>query len=173
MTGRLVALLAAAMLAGCAADRISGVPPPRQDAPTRFTKAGCAFTVETVDDLRGDDSLGALGLRPVSGEGFMRWFKQQLMELPGYGGAPPRTVLRVDVLKAYVQGLSTLKSANIVVRVRYVSAAKPEPTVKVYRGVEGTVNWANSESEAQAALQGAWADLRRQLAADLAASCRA
>ena len=112
----------------------------------------CAFTVETVDDLRGDDSLGALGLRPVSGEGFMRWFKQQLKELPGYGGAPPRTVLRVDVLKAYVQGLSTLKSANIVVRVRYVSAAKPEPTVKVYRGVEGTVNWANSESEAQAAV---------------------
>jgi hypothetical protein len=39
------------------------------------------------------------------------------------------------------------------------------------RRVENSTNWWNSEGEMQDAFDAALADLRRQLAADLAASC--
>jgi hypothetical protein len=41
----------------------------------------------------------------------------------------------------------------------------------VYRGSDGSINWASSESEVQAAFDSAMVDLKRQIAVDLSKQC--
>jgi hypothetical protein len=42
---------------------------------------------------------------------------------------------------------------------------------KTLRGVEGSTNWNSTESEVQAAFEGAWSDLRPQVEDQLRGAC--
>jgi hypothetical protein len=164
-------LATAAVLGGCAADRVSGIrPAAAAAAPVPGAGAGCRFNIEAIEDLREAEDLGSMGRTRVGGERFRAWFSDGISAIPGHSTQPARVKVRIEVAKAYIQALHTLKSANIVVKVR-VAGGQGAPTQKMYRGVNASVNWSSSESEVQEAFDGALADLRRQLGADLSAAC--
>jgi hypothetical protein len=127
----------------------------------------CLFSLEGLDDQRGRTDLGDIGRTRVEGEGFMEWFAAGLAALPGYTSGPSARRVRVVVLKAYVHGLGTLKSAQLVVRVHFLARLE----ARTYRGADATMNWSNSEGEIQSAFDRAWADLAEQIGKDLAARC--
>ena len=169
-----VVLGAAVTLAGCA-DRAVGIRPAAvavaaAAAPAAGAPSSCRFHVDAIDDQREGQDLGIMGPTRVSGEGFAAWFQKGIAAIPGHSLEPAPVRVRIAVAKAYIRGQSTLKSANIVVKVR-LTDAQGASTDKLYRGVENSTNWWNSEAEMQDAFDAALADLRRQLAADLAASC--
>jgi hypothetical protein len=168
------AAAACALAAGCAAERVAGVKPSTaQPARTPAAETGaCRFTVTAIDDRREQASLGSVGHTRVDGEGFTAWFANGIAAIPGYAGDGAPIELRVEVLKAYVQSLATLKSANLVVRVQVAAAGAP-PRVKTYRGVDGSTNWNSTENEIQAAFDAALANLKQQIGADLDGLCRA
>jgi hypothetical protein len=173
MRARLVLIATAALvLCGCAADRVSGVPPrtPVASAPASAA-APCTFSIESLKDERADDGLGSLGRTKVSGDGFMPWLNDRLAQLPGHVDQHGDVAVRIDLLKAYVQAIYSLKSANIVVRVEVAKAGGPAVSSKTLRGVEGSTNWNSTESEVQAAFEGAWSDLRPQVEDQLRGAC--
>ena len=162
--------LTAAVLSGCAADKVSGVRPAAASPAAAAAGAhACPFTVEAIDDKREAEDLGIMGRRRVGGENFASWFKSGVAAIPGHTAKPAPVKVHIEIVKAYIQGLDTLKSANLVVKMRMDDAKGT--TQKTYRGVDSSMNWWNSESEMQAAFDAALADLQRQLASDLAASC--
>jgi hypothetical protein len=165
--------LACSLLAGCAAERIAGMKPatPRAAAQTALQADGCRFTVKAIDDRREHASLGSLGRTQVGGEGFADWFASGIAAIPAYTSDEAPIALRIEVLKAYIQGLATLKSANLVVRVQVDVNGAPFQS-KTYRGVDGSINWANTESEIQAAFDSALAHLRLQMGTDLDGLCK-
>jgi hypothetical protein len=169
---RTLAALAAvcALLAGCAADRVQGLR--ASTAPQAAPAAGaCPFTIVAIDDRREEKGLGRLYRTRVDGEeSFPSWFADGLKATPGHAAQGAPVTLRVEVLRAYIHALSTMKSANLVVRVHMTT---PDGALrsKLYRGVDGSTNWSNSESEVQAAFDNAMIHLRQQLQRDLALTC--
>lgn len=164
---------ACALLVGCVADRVSGLrAPDARPVPTASGNAnGCPFTVKSIEDRRDDKSLGNIYHTKVAGEGFADWFANGLAAIPGHTTGESRTELRVEVLKAYITGLNTLKSANLVVRV-HATAAGGAPKVTTYRAVDGSINWSSTQNEVQEAFDRALSDLQRQLGEDLSRACK-
>ena len=163
-------------LLGCAADRVSGVNFSPSTAVGGMAHAGvlpsCQFSVRSINDQREHSSLGVVVFTRVDGEGFVQWFTQGISSIPGYSKDPARIDIGISLLKAHMISLSTYKSANIIVKV--------DPTVegqlsssKVYRGRDGSINWASSESEVQAAFNSAMNDLKQQIAEDISKQCKA
>jgi hypothetical protein len=164
---------ACALAAGCAAERVAGLnmPASRPSISVAAGAAACPFTVKSIEDRRDDKSLGQLIRTKVSGDRFDEWFANGLASIPGHTADGARVEVRVEVLKAYIHGLSTLKSANLVARVS-TSVDGGAPRVTTYRGVDGSTNWNSSESEVQEAFDRALNDLQRQIGADLSQSCK-
>lgn len=165
--------VAALALAGCAADHVAGVPrsAPRNSSPAGTFATACAFNLEAIEDRRETPELGHMGGTRVGGEGFARWFADAMATMPGYTRERTARTLKVIVLKAYIQGLATLKSAHLVVRVQSAQDGQSW-NPRVYRGADASMNWANTEAEIQEAFARALADLTAQIAADLQASCK-
>ncbi|MGM9488336.1 hypothetical protein [Ideonella sp. YS5] len=159
-------------LSACAADRVAGLrasaarPMPAASA---TTGAACAFAIRSVDDRREDKSLGKVVRTKVDGEGFATWLGDGLAAIPGHTSGAAPTTLQVEVLKAYIQSIGYLKSANLVVRVTTVDPAGQRQAT--FRGVNGSTNWNSSEAEIQEAFERALADLQQQVGADLASHC--
>ncbi|MDH6592765.1 hypothetical protein M2165_002654 [Variovorax sp. TBS-050B] len=167
------AALAALLLAsGCASDRVAGLRRPGAGAPQGATAAtpACAFSLGGIDDRRDAQSLGQMGRTHVDGAGFDEWLRNGIASMPGYtpDAAP---AIRITVLKAYVHGLLTLKSANLVVRVQFPPDAAGAAT-RTYRGFDDSMNWSSSESEIQQAFDAALHNLTVQIGADLNKRCR-
>ena len=172
----LVATLAVALLAGCSSP-IKGVVRSAPAAAVQAqaaasTPSRCRFQVAEVEDLRDEKHLGHMGPRLVDGQDFPDWFRDALARIPGHSTEAAPVQLHVQVLKAYVQGISTMKSANLVVRAR-IDAPDHAPVSRNYRGVDDSVNWVNGEGEMQDAFDRALEDLTQQLQADLARACPA
>lgn len=161
---------------GCASERVAGIQ--RRAGVAQQSHAGaaasapaCAFTLNGIDDQRAIKGLGHMGITQIDGEGFSEWFAQGIASIPGYGRDAAAPAIRVAVLKAYVHGLGTMKSANLVVRVQFLSEGAA-PAVHTYRGFDDTINWSTSEGEIQAALDRALVDLTAQIGADLKKRCK-
>lgn len=158
---------------------MAGVPAPGLRIPGTASEPiaqTCPFVIDGVDDRRDAADLGRLGPTRVTDEGFMRWLADGLKGVSGpasaTGGAVARHV-RVTVLKAYVYGLSTLKTAHLVVRVQEPGINGEPQWSKIYRGVDNSVNWAFGEAEIQIAFHQALDDLKQQIAIDQKARCHA
>lgn len=173
----ILALAACSVLAGCApAARVAGLkaastenaaPVPRaSDA----VPASCRFSVESMRDLREQAHLGSLGVTQVDGNDFVKWLGAGIAGMPEYSAGPAPVALNFEILRAYIQGLGTLKSAHLVVRVK-VSGDKARPFEKLYRGVDNSINWNNSESEIQSAFERAVTHLKQQISSDLPGLC--
>lgn len=128
--------------------------------------AACGLQVASVKDLRADlTSLGNLGPREVRADDFAGWVRGGLdhgLRKPG-----PAAVVSIDaeILVAYVHGLASTKSADIVLRMRYSRDHQPVGE-KVYRGASTAMNWDSSEHEIRNALAEALAALVVQVSAD-------
>lgn len=166
--------LAALVLVGCAAERVTGIKTVAASAaaaaPQEGAATACRFSVKSIDDHRDQASLGTVGFTRVDGADFSRWFADGMAAMPGYSREAAPLELRMEVLKAYIHSLGTLKSANIVVKVTAASDGVQHST-RTYRGVDGSLNWSSSESEIQAAFDRALGNLRQQMSAELAALC--
>lgn len=164
--------------AGCSPprDEVAGLSARRAALPLQASRGACAFHVTAIDDQREAQDLGHLGSTRIDGKGFADWFADGIASIPGYtqaqAQAPAPTTIRIQVLKAYMQGLATLKSAHLVVRLQIVSEGLPT-AVHTYRGVDGSMNWRGAEGEIQSAFDRALLDLRAQIAADLQQRCKA
>jgi len=166
------ALLALLLLAGCASDKVAGMHRRTGIAQPGDTASACPFTLGAIDDQRDVRSLGQLGRTHIDGGDFNEWFAGGIMSIPGYTRDPAAPAIRISVLKAYLQGLATLKSANLVVRVQFALNG-PDSAMRTYRGFDDSMNWSNSESEIQTAFDRALTDLTRQIGMDLGKRCRA
>lgn len=163
-----------AVLAGCASQQVAGLP--GRKASAGFAAAipqvvpTCRFSVESIDDQRDTTSLGHIGVTRIDGQGFTEWFADGIATLPGYSRAPVAATVQITILKAYIQGLATLKSANLVVRLQSSHGSTPAFS-RHYRGFDGSMNWANGEREIQVAFDRAMVDLTTQIAADMKDRC--
>ncbi|OUM01165.1 hypothetical protein A8M77_17890 [Variovorax sp. JS1663] len=131
----------------------------------------CAFNLEDIEDRRETTELGQMGRTRIGGEGFTRWFADAMAAMPGHTHERTTRTVKVTVLKAYIQGLATLKSAHLVVRVQSAREGKASDA-RIYRGADASMNWANTEAEIQEAFDRALTDLTAQIATDLQASCK-
>lgn len=175
---RSLPLAAVLLLAGCATSPVTGVlrspalPPGAAVAPPAATPsaANCRFQVAGIEDLRGEKSLGHIGPRAVDGQDFPGWFSDGLAQVPGYSADAAPIQLHLQVLKAYIQTQGSLKTTNIVVRVRIESPGRAAYK-RDYRGVDDSMNWANGEGEVQEAFDRALTNFTQQLRVDLASAC--
>ncbi|MGY4827479.1 hypothetical protein ACVNIS_02755 [Sphaerotilaceae bacterium SBD11-9] len=169
-----LAAAACAFLSGCAADRVNGLkaasPGPTKTA--EVVSGACPFSITSIVDLREEKGLGLVHLTRVDGDSFSTWFADGLRAIPGHAQQGAPATMQVEVLRAYIHSLSTMKSANLVLRVHLATSGASTSLTKVYRGVDRSLNWSSSESEIQAAFDGAMAHLQQQLAEDLALTCR-
>jgi hypothetical protein len=177
--------LAAALLlvAGCASDEVTGLqrrtPVAAPSAAPTAASSACAFSLGGIDDRRDAQSLGQMGRTHIDGAGFDGWLRNGMASIPGYtrdAGAP---AIRITVLKAYVHGLASLKSANLVVRVEFpaqgagaAGTVAKAATSKTYRGFDDSMNWSTSQAEIQEAFNAALDSLAAQIGADLKQRCR-
>lgn len=101
----------------------------------------------------------------------MTWMEGKAASLGGSTTRPAQQTLKLEVLRSNIQGAATMKLATLVVR----ASLESEGTLRwshVYRGQDASMNWSSGEQEVQAAFDGAYADLARQLDTALAASCQ-
>lgn len=171
MRQRRVAVAAAVLaLAGCAADRVAGIAASRDARPPVTQR--CGFTLDGVEDRRDRGDLGQIGRTVVGADGFEAWLARGLDGCAIGDGASGRRRVRLVVFKAYVQGIGTMKAANLVVRARFFREGQPWKEADL-RGVDNSINWANGEGEIQEALERALADLRRQVQDEVQRMCAA
>jgi hypothetical protein len=167
-----LAIGASLWLTGCASGPINGIevsPPQKRSGASANDHAKCHLSITSIDDQRDQKDLGYISNKRVDGAQFIDWFRQGLTTLPGYTDAAAPVHLRVAILRAYIQA-SSFKSANLVVRVE-VTTEGSTPQMKLYRGVDDSINWANSEGETQSAFNRALDNLKAQMHADLAQWC--
>ncbi|QNK71176.1 hypothetical protein [Variovorax sp. PAMC26660] len=162
------------LVAGCASDKVTGLQRrAAMAAPQGPTASVCAFSLGGIDDQRDAQSLGQMGRTHIDGAGFDAWFRSGIASMPGYTGDAGAPAIRVTVLKAYVHGLASLKSANLVVRVQFPPDVQGAgATTKTYRGFNDSMNWSTSESEIQEAFNTALDSLTTQIGADLKKRCK-
>lgn len=166
------AAAASLLLVGCVADRVKGLRAPgTHEAPGAAGPGpACAFTIKSIDDRREDKNLGILFRTKVDSDDFTSWFADGMAAIPGQTKADAATSLQIDVLKAYIQSIGTMKSANLVVKVT-TSGAGGVQRQSTFRGVDNSINWNNTQDEVQGAFNTALADLQRQIGAHLKQHC--
>lgn len=167
---RVCTAASALLLGGCVADRVTGLRAPVTAAAAPVSGPACAFTIRSIDDQREEKKLGFLFRTKVDSDDFTGWFANGMAAIPGHAPNGAATVVQIDVLKAYIQSIGTMKSANLVVRITASDAAGVQRRTN-FRGVNNSMNWNNGEGEVQNAFNSALADLQRQIAADLKQHC--
>lgn len=138
----------------------------------------CRIRIAQVSDKRTvKESMGNLGVRQVRSPDPAAWLKSGLETLgrdPGLQIVDEQSDLDLDVelLKSYMLTITTDKSANVVVRVRYSrnGAALGE---QVIRGTRTGWNWSNGSGEAEGAFDDALGDLLNMLDQDVESRCTA
>lgn len=167
-------IVCATLLAGCAGDRVVGVRTvPTSEAqlsPLAGARA-CPFSLTEIVDKRGIEDLGQVIGARVDGKGFNHWLTNGIHAIPGHTAGAAPVSLKIEILKAHIHAISTHKSANVILRVQATDQSNTQ-TTKIYRGVDGSMNWSGSESEIQNAFDRALADLQQQISNDLSRLCK-
>jgi hypothetical protein len=171
------AVMAAVLVAlsGCASETVGmqmaksrhGGAPQGRTAPV----ADCRFSLESVTDRRGHSGLGTLAWTHVQEGDFMRWFGDGVRAVPGFTEGPTPVKVRLEIVKAYIQSLGTLKSTNLVVAV-HITGEGLAPSTKVLRALDESMNWNSTEAEIHAALDRAMDQLQSQLLDEVNGACK-
>ncbi len=167
-----LAVAVGALATACASESVVGVRHRAAPAAPPVTSAApaCTFHLVAVDDHRDRQDLGQLFRSRVDGKGFPGWFSAGIESMPGQVSGPAPVTVRIELLKAYMQSVSTMMAANLVVRVHTQVAGQPV-VPKLYRSADRSTNWFNAEAEVQNSFDRAMADLTAQLGTDLSALC--
>ncbi len=147
-----------------------------------YVAGACHIRLAGIQDLRTDPQvMGDIGGRMIHATDTVGWVRSGLEGLK----QDPRIrlddqastdasdlVLDVDLVKAYVLSITTEKTANVVLRVRY-SRAGASAGEKVYRGVDLGANWVSGADETQSTFDRALTQLLEELDTDVIAHCAA
>jgi hypothetical protein len=143
----------------------------------------CRIHLADIRDLRSDpQSMGMLQNRPVRSADSISWLRSGFDALSGDsrigfvdGAAADNTdvVLRVELINAYVMGItSETRAVSVVLRVRYERGGAMLDE-QVYRGRHDALTWGTGESETQASFDTALAQLLGTVDRDIVARCGA
>jgi len=130
---------------------------------------------EFHDELTDPGTMGSIGFRPIRAD-TAAWVRSGLGTLARdpriqfVDGGQADLDLNVSLLKAYMISITTEKSANVVLRIRYTrpDASSDE---QVYRGVDTGLDWAGTTDETQGALDDALAEALASIQRDVLARC--
>jgi hypothetical protein len=133
-----------------------------------------------VRDVRPNpNDLGMMGGRPVHASDSAAWVQSALGSLKQDSrlrfvetDVEAPLTLHVELVKAYIQTITTQKNSNVVLRVVFSRNGK-EIGTQIARGRDGGANWANGEEEAQGSLNRALAAAVAELDYDIGAQCGA
>jgi hypothetical protein len=179
-------LLGALLLAGCTAPVVmsTAYAPPTFHRDTRAANeagsAQCRVFVATVKDMRGDtQSMGTILARPVRNADSAGWVRSGLLSLDhdkrihmADSAQSADITLDAEILKAYVMAITTQKTANVVLRIRYTRAGGA-PEEQIYRGALNDVDWIGGDDETQGALNDALTQVVTAVAGDTIKRCKA
>jgi hypothetical protein len=171
--------------AGCLATIFSGcnapqtaqldltVPASAQDTPKTSSKASLRVAWLAIDDQRLDEtSLGNFGNCSYVAKSILPWVNQQLCAINGTNFVKADDLARADLviqptlLKLYIQNVAITKSAVVVLRLNLSSHGKSSGQF-ICRGQYAGMNWSDSNEEMAGAIQNAFADCLRNIAASL------
>jgi hypothetical protein len=173
------------LLGGCSSQPYSlssQFTPPESPAWSTAATASCRVRVTEIHDLRADPlSMGVIGNRPIRGADAPAWVRsgldslgldQRILLVGAELGNDADLALSLDLLKAYMHSITTQKSANVVLRVRYSRHGQPLDE-QVYRGVDTGGNWAQGDGETQEAFDAALAESLTAIDRDIRTRCAA
>jgi hypothetical protein len=178
-----IIVIAIGALSGCVPKPIEIRPqplPPAQEA-QKATARSCAVTVAEIKDVRSDQqTMGNLGGRPLYVTDAAAWVRagiaaRRTPDPVRYGDSlaahPDEPTLKIELIKAYIITITSVKSANVVLRVTR-SQNGSEPQTQIYRGRDTGLNWAASDDEAQGALDAALSDALDRMETDMKMRCQ-
>lgn len=157
-------------------------PPPRStwaSRPLVYDGPVCTIRLAEVLDVRPDPTaMGTIGARVVRETDTVAWLGTALHSLDrdpyirfATDGVHADLDLHVALIKAYVINITTAKSSNVVLRVRFEhDGAVIDETIE--RGRDTGTNWANGEDETKNSLDDALGYAVGALDHDIATHCR-
>ena len=181
----LLLALTTSLLGACASKQMTlgnrFSPEPGATTGEAAQSGACVMLLGAVTDERANPGeIANLYESNIRHENITDWLHSGLLSLKRQGirfetreagDAPPALPeLDVALIKAYVQPLSTSKSANLVVRVRVVRNGEVA-SERLYRGRDTGMNWWGSQDEMETAFNLALRDLLSRLAPDLRSQC--
>lgn len=140
----------------------------------------CTIRLAEVRDVRSDPSaMGSVGTRVVRAADAAAWVRSGLQSLnrdsriravDDSGADGLSLTLSVDLVQAYTMTITTEKSTNVVLRVRYDRRGSPIGE-QTYRGTDTSLNWTNGDAEIQSSFNAALAQLLLAVDRDILARC--
>lgn len=132
--------------------------------------------ITRVEDARQDkESLGSVAGRTFGNTPLEPWVEQELLGM-GTGlfvavtkplpNSPASLHLKARILKAYLSGLSTSKTAAVVIECEFITPTGSGDT-RIYRGQYQSLNWNSNEDEATNAIRQALNRCVDKIRADL------
>ena len=124
--------------------------------------------------------MGEIGGRPIHQADEVAWLRSGLKSLDrdpriqfvdATADGKPDLDLSVELLKAYLINITSDKSANVVLRIRYARQSAA-PSEQVYRGTDTGANWISGQDETQGAFDYALAQILDGVDRDIVARCR-
>jgi hypothetical protein len=187
-----VAAVSLLILAACAKEPVvlaSQFTPPHlvtSQSPQRGAKErvipSCRIRLGELRDQRIDpQATGTIGMRVVRASDPVAWLRSGLQSLSrdrriaildGSATEEPDLELSAELLKSYILSITTQKSGNVVVRVRF-SRHGQTLDEQIYRGGDVGANWASGAEESQSTLDRALAELLKELDRDVVSRCGA
>jgi len=142
----------------------------------------CRIHLAEIRDLRSDpQSMGMLQNRPVRATDTIAWVRtgfdalsrDSRIHLVDGVADDNDLVLRVELINAYVMGVTTeTRAVSVVLRVRYERGGSMLDD-QVYRGRHDALTWGTGESETQSSFDTALAQLLGTVDRDVMARCPA
>jgi hypothetical protein len=148
-------------------------PAKTENSPVVSSKSSLRVTWLTIEDQRLDaTSLGHVGSGAYVTKSILPWVDQQLCAIRGANftkaedPAKADLVIKPTLLKLYIQNIAITKSAVVVLKLEFLRHGKPSGQFTC-RGQYAGMNWLNSDEEMVGAIQKAFADCLRNIAASL------
>jgi len=117
----------------------------------------CTLGIELVD-ARPESDLGTIGFREFVFDDYLGWLHRQLKtQFRTELAAPDAAVLRLELLRAYMETNRKTLSFNVVMRA--ARAGDPVERSRLYRGASTRINWSGNQGELAAFIERASAEM--------------
>lgn len=175
---RLAYAVSLAVLPGCANDWVGIPPAAKRTVPASFATRTpqCAFALEGIEDRREYPDLwhaeagsaidGSSHAEAIRADGLVEWLTSSIKAIPGFAPGGTAAPIRLELLKATIDGIGPVVRTDLVVRVHTREGGR------LYRGSDLVSPWSGfSERAAQAGVDRAMGSLLTQMADDSGSWC--